>query len=358
MSNKKNYYFEEGIENLHLTYNLNNISSKELDGEDRNLEWLKKALERDSKSNSPDKNILVRQEPSQSLEEVLAPLDEVFLPDELKDAIVSRVSIPQLLDGVEPGFPGVILYGPPGTGKTVLLKAICETYQRAGAYAKEVSVAQLNTALVGEFAKNLEREIQVALTEAKRTGKPSFIAFDEASILTQRPSEGAFSVSKHYQEVMDLLKKYIGNERNLVVAITTNELPEHFEAALVREGRLTPFLISYPNEEQRTRMWDYFTRKYVVIKLDPEQARELAKSTEAKQGAFIEEFCRNYLGYVRASLVKEKGCRTLVEALRKKVKVDDRDVKKAVAYDRLFNDVRSILGEPKEESEKVIGFKK
>lgn len=297
--------------------------------------------------------------------EIFAPLDAVFIDDLLKDDIVTKTGIPELVEGKTPNYSGVILYGPPGTGKTVLLSAIEEVYKRSGAYTKSCSISQLNSSFVSQLASNLEREILTAIEEAKKRGKPSFIWFDEASILAQSAKEGASSVSKHYQEAIDVMKKYIGNHRELVVGIATNELPEFFEEALVREGRLTPIFIGYPDETQKKRMWQYFGKQYELVDLTDEQAGELGELTGREQGAFIEEFCRGYLGARRQAILKEKGFASLVQALKQNVNVSEQDARSTINYEQFSTDVKYALerkysrngnSAPKEET-KIAGFK-
>ena len=118
-----------------------------------------------------------RVKPQDSRAQALQYLDSVFIDDALKDDIVTRTAIPDLLEGTEPAYTGVILFGPPGTGKTVLLRAIGNVYQASGAYAREVSVSSVNSMYVGQFAKNLEEQIQIAMREAQKRGKPSFLYF-------------------------------------------------------------------------------------------------------------------------------------------------------------------------------------
>lgn len=84
---------------------------------------------------------------------------------------------------------------------------------------------------------------------------------DEGSSLVQIAEDGARSVSKHYQEAIDVLKKYIGNYRKIVVAVSTNLLPDSFEAALTREGRLTSFLIDYPQMRRKNAPVEAFSEK-------------------------------------------------------------------------------------------------
>jgi SpoVK/Ycf46/Vps4 family AAA+-type ATPase len=293
--------------------------------------------------------------------EILAPLDEVFLADELMDDIVVRAAIPDVLEGTEPGYNGVILYGPPGTGKTVCLRAIKEVYERAGAYAKEISTSAINSSLVGQLAKNLEGEIKTALNEAQRRGKPAFLCFDEGSIIAEKASEGATSVAKHYAEALDVLKRYVGNYRELVLGIATNVLRESFEDALTREGRLTAYFVGYPREEERKRMWKHFADRYDIISLNDEQAEALAEATPAEQGAFIESFCRNYLRMRRKRLLQERGHKTLISALKTGTNINDEEVRRSITYEQFRDDLIGYLREKsnregKKTEARTIGF--
>ncbi|MBI5065756.1 ATP-binding protein [Candidatus Woesearchaeota archaeon] len=276
--------------------------------------------------------------PVYTREQTIAPLDEIFIDELLKDEIVTRTGIPELLEGKTPVHNGVILHGPPGTGKTVLLKALRDVYTRSGAYARDVSISSINMPMVGMFAHLLEEHILAALDEAELRKKPSFLTFDEASTIAQ-DSAGM----NHYQEAIDVLKRYLGNNRNIVLAISTNEAPDTFEEALVREGRLTAFLIDYPGINERAKMWKYFAQKYEVLKLKDDQALVLAQATPEEQGAFIEEFCRGYVTSVRNKLFKDLGHTTLVQALRKQAKVSDTSVRKAIKFDKLTEDLEFAL---------------
>jgi len=293
-----------------------------------------------------------------NLEYILAPLDEIFLEPELKDGIISAFSIPQLLHGAEPEISGAILHGPPGTGKTVLLRAINEVYDRAGAYSEEVSLAAMNSKYVGEFAQNIDNKIARALKEAKRRGKPSFLSFDEASSLAEQSNLGAESVSKHYQETMDVMKKYVGNERMIVLGITTNSNPRTFDHALTREGRLRTFNIDYPDEEQRQNMWSYFLKKHVNIELTAEEAKSLAETTPKEQGAFIDEFCRTYVGMRTAGILKERGY-TLFDALKKNITVPREEVMSSVTPTQILTDLNNYVeGRHKNGRKSIAGYER
>lgn len=293
--------------------------------------------------------------------EILSPLDEVFINDKIKDEVVTHASIPQLLEGATAEYSGVVLHGPAGTGKTVLLRALGDVYKKAGAYAKEVSTAAINTPLVGMLARNLEEEIKIALAHAEGNAKPSFLSFDEGSTLIGNAEHGATSVSRHYQEALDVLKRYVGNDRRLVIGISTNELPEDFDEPLTREGRLTAYHIGYPDTNQRARMWEYFSTKNKIADLTLGEAFDLAEATPEEQGAFIEEFCRSYQGRVRSELLKAKGHKSLVAALKANESVTQDEIEVSMDFDRLYSDLQKALEQKRqrlygEQEKRRIGF--
>ena len=224
--------------------------------------------------------------------EILSPLDYVFFEEELMDDLVVRTSVPQLLEGQAPIYPGVILFGPPGTGKSEFQKAMCRVYENAGAYSKQISTSAVNSCFVGEFAKNLEKELKTANEQGEVRGLPSFLSFDEGSILAEQANHGGSSVSKHYQEAIDTMKRYLGNDcgKWLVLGISTNQLPEDFEEAMTRDGRLTSFLIGYPSKTQLARMWNHFASRYNVIELNNEQVNELSELTVTIKERLLSNF--------------------------------------------------------------------
>jgi hypothetical protein len=297
--------------------------------------------------------------PKASNKEILSPLDTVFLDPDVIDNVALRASIPQLIDGEEPSYSGVILYGPAGTGKTVLLRAIAETYKNAGAITQEFNLAEMTDMWVGILGKNLDRKIQETLDQAKKEGKTAFIFLDEATSLVMTV-EGSTSCKRYYQEALDVLKKYIGNYKELVFGISTNEIPENFDSPLIREGRLEPIKIDFPGKKERKDMWRHFLKEYEVLEeLTDKQYEELASAVPKEQGAFIEEFCRAYLENKRAQMQRRvQGAATIVAALKSGQMVPMDKVKDTITYEVLLADVQKIAADKYEGSEpKVAGFK-
>ena len=195
------------------------------------------------------------------------------------------------------------------------------------------------------LAKNLEQELSISATEAETRGLPSFLSFDEGSIFAQQANTGAISVSKHYQEAIDVLKRYIGNDigKWLVLAISTNLLPQDFEEAMTREGRLASFLIDYPSKEQIARMWKHFLGRYNVLSLEDMQAEQLAEISCRESGAFIEEFAKGYFSIVRRDLLKEKGDSSLLGALKKGVNINEGEIRDSINFEEIFNTLKRYL---------------
>ena len=335
---KKNECLENLIRDKYGTQNLLNFPITDSD--------LKKALDdlyRDPESwKKPSNPVTPPAEPQKvltNLEEILTPLDAVILDPQLKDDIIERCSVPELLMGEKPQYAGVILYGPPGTGKTVPLSAIAEVYSNTGSFSHEVSFANVNSKWLGEFAKNMQKLLDNAISEADRRGKPSFLYFDEGSVLTKKPVEGS-TTANAYQEALDVLKRVIGNDNRVVVAISTNILPDSFEAALVRDGRLTSYFVGHPGPEEKRQLWQLFANKYVGMELNYEQASELAEYIPNEQGAFIEQFCRTYKATVKRSITASKGHDSLFDALKQGDFIREEEVQSTLTYDRLKDDVQ------------------
>lgn len=319
---------------------------------------LEKPIPKKTKKAPEEKKVEVKTD----ILKTLSPLDRVFFKPELKDELVIRVSIPDLIAGREPSYSGVIVHGPAGTGKTEFLNAVCDVFKTHGSYSRKVSLSELGTQYVQLFAKNVEDELFKALEEAKQRKKPSFLAFDESSTLVEKADFGSTNVSKHYQEAIDVLKRYIGNERDLIIALSTNEEPSIFDEALVREGRLTTFYIGYPTIDERAAMWGHFTKKYGILSLNEEDAVKLAKATPKEQGAFIEEFCRTYEGKRRQELVKALGHKSFLDALKAGIQIHSDEIKKSITFDAVYQDLSSALVAKttranSQEGTKALGFK-
>jgi len=293
----------------------------------------------------------------------LEPLDSVFLDAQLKDDIVERCAIPDLLEAkVETGYAGTILYGEPGTGKTVLLEAIAQVYERAGAYVARVSTANIISKWLGSSAKKMEEILKKAVSEAKKRNLPSYIMLDEGEAVVAKAEDGARSTAKAYQGIINVLKRYIGNERSIVLGIATNSRPDGLEAAMTRNGRLTTFYVGPPKVEQIAQMWQYFTKEYIGVEMDMERSMELASISEQRPGAFIEEFCRNYDAAIRRKLLSDHGHSTLIDALKSGYRPSDEERQTFKSYEHIKSNLQSLVSRDQAENDgegqKQIGFKR
>jgi cell division protease FtsH len=156
----------------------------------------------------------------------LAALEEVFLENGVRDEILLRLGVPQLLRGQLSSTPGVIFYGPPGTGKSVLARAYCNLFEDNGSYSNEVSLTELNSSYVGQFARGLMKVLDEAKNESAKRGQNSLLFLDEADSLVVRADYGASSVSKHYQEAINELKRQLeeGNNDGLTALSGMNKI--------------------------------------------------------------------------------------------------------------------------------------
>ncbi|PIN75035.1 hypothetical protein COV18_04725 [Candidatus Woesearchaeota archaeon CG10_big_fil_rev_8_21_14_0_10_37_12] len=222
---------------------------------------------------------------------ILGALDDMFLPKTVLNEVLIHTSIPQVIAGEMPIHPGVILYGPPGTGKTELLRSLVELYERAGCHTHELTFSGTFDIWVSSFGKKLDQQLQIALDTAN--GRPVLVYADESSSLVM--SSGGDITSHYYEEGLGVLKSYVGNVPELVVAVTTNLDPTTFDSAVVREGRLNPIKIDLPTQRERADMWQCFLTRYKIGDgLGPIHATLLAKRFPQVTGAAIEKLCESY----------------------------------------------------------------
>ena len=296
--------------------------------------------------------------------ERLAPLKEVFFEKELMDDLIIHNSIPDLLEGNQPSYRGTVLYGPPGTGKSEFQKSVCEVYENCGAYSKQAPL--LNDIYVASFARNLEGLLKEAQKEGERRKLPSFLAFDEGTSFAQDSKIGASSVSKHYQEAIDVLKKYVGNDCGnwLVLSISTNEDLKYFDPAVIREGRLKPFYIGGPSPDQLSNMWKFFLNKYELIHITNEQSKslgDLSFKTNEKgvnvNGSFIEEFSRTFLTKMKQKEAIQNGYSSLLDSLSEGYSSDPSKLKKGISYQTIYETLSYELENNKKPTTRPIGFK-
>ena len=301
--------------------------------------------------------------------QILEPLDDVILNSELKDDIVERCGLAELVEGKPvTDYSGVILFGPPGTGKSVMLDAVKQCYDRAGAYTKKVSASEIVSKYLGDSAKKMREVLDNAVKQAESRGLPSFIYIDEGEVIVQKanPDSGNEGIAKAYQSVINVLKEYIGNHRNVVIGITTNTLPDSLEDAMTRSGRMTTYFVDYPEEEQVGELWQYFSAKNTGLELTTEQSIELAQLTGKTSGAFIEEFTRTYKTTLKRKMLHENGYSSLIDALKDGYRPAEEEIAARVTYDNIVSDVRDALsregernGKPKGDNgaRKPLGFR-
>ncbi|MBF0106842.1 MAG: ATP-binding protein [Deltaproteobacteria bacterium] len=292
---------------------------------------------------------------------VLSALQTVFLSDEIIDAVLVSLGIPELLDGQPSANTGCILNGPPGTGKTILLRAVADIYEKMGCFVAEINFADISDRFVGSLAKNLDEKISSVLEQARKHNRPAYIFFDEATLAVKRIVDGD-SCENYYQGALDVLKKYIGNYPELIFAISTNGKREDFDEALIRDGRLNVHSIDFPGMREKVKMWEHFLKKYDVIDaLQPKQYQELALAfPERSQGAAIVKFVQNLLMQVTQNRLKGQGYHNIKEALLAGISLTrmKQEVRRTITYDEILEMARSYRVSVPEEGpkRKVVGF--
>ena len=162
---------------------------------------------------------------------------------ELLSRVEGSLQAPDLFDDEE-SVTGMLFHGPAGTGKTMMAKAVANEASRTFV-SKDAS--SLRGGIVGET----ERQIRDLFTVAKQLS-PSVVFLDEIDAIARERSTDNGGSNVNNAAVGQLLTELDGMDADgdVIVVGATNRL-EDIDAAVKREGRLTPVEVGYPDEKGR-----------------------------------------------------------------------------------------------------------
>lgn len=231
-----------------------------------------------------------KQEKNQPVEEVFIPeepkwsLDEIILPDEVKNQILDVATYADNSHRVFElwGFKrthkysrriGINLYGAPGTGKTMAAHAIAKNLGRK---ILIVNYADIESKFVGETPKNIRK----AFDAAKNSN--SILFFDEAdAILSKRVTNMTQAVDVSVNQTRSVMLMLMNEFQDFII-FATNFI-ENFDAAFMRRISIhIKFIL--PDEDCRKKLWRMYTPPEVPNNLDFD---ELAKKFDGISGSDI-----------------------------------------------------------------------
>lgn len=231
-----------------------------------------------------------KQEKKEPVEEVFIPeepkwsLDEIILPDEVKNQILDVATYADNSHRVFEmwGFKrthkysrriGVNLYGAPGTGKTMAAHAIAK---ELGRQILVVNYADIESKYVGETPKNIRK----AFEAAKKSN--SILFFDEAdAILSKRVTNMTQAVDVSVNQTRSVMLMLM-NEFQDFILFATNFI-ENFDPAFMRRISIH-VKFTLPDEECRKKLWRMYTPPELPNNIDFD---ELAKKFDGISGSDI-----------------------------------------------------------------------
>ena len=229
-------------------------------------------------------------EKNQPVEEVFVPeepkwsLDEIILPDEVKNQILDVATYADNSHRVFElwGFKkthkfsrriGINLYGAPGTGKTMAAHAIAK---ELGRKILIVNYADIESKYVGETPKNIRRAFEAA------KNSNSILFFDEAdAILSKRVTNMTQAVDVSVNQTRSVMLMLMNEFQDFII-FATNFI-ENFDPAFMRRISIH-VKFTLPDEGCRKKLWRMYTPPEVPNNLDFD---ELAKKFDGISGSDI-----------------------------------------------------------------------
>jgi len=178
---------------------------------------------------------------------------------------------------------GILFHGPPGTGKTLLAKALAHESQ-----VNFISVK--GPELISKFVGESERGVREVFKKAKQAS-PTILFFDEIDSLVPRRGTGDSSmvterVISQFLTEMDGLEELKG----VLVLAATNRM-DLVDPALLRPGRFD-LILEMPLPDLKARQAIFKVHLKGKPLAEDVDAGFLAKQTEGRSGAEIENLCR------------------------------------------------------------------
>ena len=227
--------------------------------------------------NPPAEETFIPEEPKWSL-------DEIILPDEVKNQILDVATYADNSHRVFElwGFKrthkfsrriGINLYGAPGTGKTMAAHAIA---RELGRKILIVNYADIESKFVGETPKNIRKAFEAA------KNSNSILFFDEAdAILSKRVTNMTQAVDVSVNQTRSVMLMLMNEFQDFII-FATNVI-ENFDPAFMRRISIH-VKFTLPDEDCRKKLWRMYTPPEVPNNLDFD---ELAKKFDGISGSDI-----------------------------------------------------------------------